>query len=323
VVVVDAAGHTVATLWNSPGQAGAPVRTTIVDRDQDAAVSALGGAPNSGEIVAVNATNGDIVALASRGAGSVPLPPGGALSARLEPGMAFSIVSAAALLDVYSANSPLPCQNVATVGDQEFTYHPSPSSSATFASDFAAGCGTAFATMSEKLSAAQLTSVERSFGIGAPWSLLRVQAFSGSATAAADEAGVAAQATGTGGVRMSPLAMAMVAAEVDAGTGHAPVLIATDPATTWKAPLSTGELGELRQLMREAVRSGTARGANVPGQPVYGQAGVVRTGAHAWLSWFVGYRGDLAVTVIETGTTQSQAAASLAGAFLTKLPRSR
>ncbi len=318
VVVVNAAGRTVATLWDSPGQAGSSVRTTIVDRDQDAAVSALGSERNSGEIVAVNATNGDVVALASHGAGSVPLPPGGALSAKLEPGMAFSIVSAAALLDIYSANSPLPCQNVATVGDQEFTYHPSPSSSATFASDFAAGCGTAFATMSEKLSAAQLTSVERSFGIGAPWSL-RVQAFSGSAAAAADEAGVAAQAIGTGGVRMSPLAMAMVAAEVDAGTGHAPVLIAADPATTWKAPLSTGELGELRQLMREAVRSGTAHGADVPGQPVYGQAGVVRTGAHAWLSWFVGYRGSLAVTVIETGTTQSQAAASLAGAFLTKL----
>jgi len=140
--VVNAAGRTVATLWNSPGQAGTPLRTTIIGRDQAAAVTALAREPNSGEIVAVNATNGDVVALASRGAGSVPLPPGGALGAKLEPGMAFSIVSAAALLGIYSANSPLPCQNVATVGDQEFTYHPSPSSSATFASDFAAGCGT-------------------------------------------------------------------------------------------------------------------------------------------------------------------------------------
>ena len=43
---------------------------------------------------------------------------------------------------------------------------------------------------------------------------------------------------------------------------------------------------------------------------------MVKTGANAYLSWFVGYRGDLAVAAIETGTTASQAAASLAGDFL-------
>ena len=320
VIVVNAAGRTVATLWDPPAQPAAPVRTTIDGRDQAAAVAALAKEPNSGEIVAVNATNGDIVALASHEAGRVRLPPGGALNAKLEPGMAFSIVSAAALLGIYPANTPLPCNNVEVVGGQTFTYRPSSSPSATFAQDFAAGCGTAIASMSEKLTAPQLTAVERSFGIGAPWSL-RPQAFSGSAQAASDEAGVAAQSVGTGSVRMSPLGMAMVAAEVDAGTGHAPVLIASDPASTWKAALSASQLGELRQLMRAAVRSGVAHGANVKGlQQVYGQAGVVQTGKHAWLSWFVGYRGDMALSVIETGATQAQAAASLAGAFLSKLP---
>ena len=320
VIVVNAAGRTVATLWDPPAQPAAPVRTTIDGRDQAAAVAALAKEPNSGEIVAVNATNGDIVALASHEAGRVRLPPGGALNAKLEPGMAFSIVSAAALLGIYPANTPLPCNNVEVVGGQTFTYRPSSSPSATFAQDFAAGCGTAIASMSEKLTAPQLTAVERSFGIGAPWSL-RPQAFSGSAQAASNEAGVAAQSVGTGGVRMSPLGMAMVAAEVDSGTGHAPVLIASDPAGTWKTALSASQLGELRQLMRVAVRSGIAHGANVAGRPqVFGQAGVVQTGKNAWLSWFVGYRGDMALSVIETGATQAQAAASLAGAFLSKLP---
>jgi cell division protein FtsI/penicillin-binding protein 2 len=319
VVVVNAAGKTVATLWNSPGQAGTPVRTTIIGRDQAAAAAALAKRPDSGEIVAVDSTTGDVIALASHDAGRVGLPPGGALNARLQPGMAFSIVSAAALLGVYSVNTPLPCENTTTVGGQTFTYQPGPSSSATFASDFAAGCGTAFATMSEKLSPSQLTAVERSFGIGAPWSM-RVTAFSGSAASASDEADLAAQTIGTGSVRMSPLGMAMVAAEVDAGIGHAPVLIASDPASTWKAPLSAGQLGELRQLMRKAVQSGAAHAADVRGQPpVYGQAGVVQTGKNAWLSWFVGYRGTMALAVIETGTSQSQAAASLAGAFLSAL----
>jgi len=319
IVVVNAAGRIVTTVGNMPGQAAAPVRTTIDSHDQAVAVAALAAQPDSGEIVAVDASTGDIRALASRQAGSVRLPPDGPLDAKLEPGMAFSIVSAAALLGTsgVTANDPLPCQNVANVGGQTFTYHPG-SDSATFASDFATGCGTAFATMSEKLTARQLAVVERSFGVGASWNL-RVPAFSGSAVAGSDQAGVAAQATGTGGVLMSPLGMAMVAAEVDAGTGRTPVLVGSDPPAMRQAPLSTSELGELRQLMRQAVQSGSAHQANVSGHPVYGQAGVVRTGDHAYLSWFVGYRGSMAVAVLETGSTATQAAAALAGTFLSQI----
>jgi cell division protein FtsI/penicillin-binding protein 2 len=316
IVVVNAAGQTVATLSTVAGQAGTPVRTTIDSHAQAAAAAALAAQHNSGEIVAVDSSTGEIRALASHQAGSVPLPPGGALNARLEPGMAFSIVSAAALLSSgVSANQRLFCQNVASVGGQTFTYQPGLPSAATFASDFAAGCGTAFATMSLRLKPRQLMAVEQAFGIGTDWRL-PVQAFSGSAAPVSSQADVASQAIGTGGVLVSPLGMAMVAAEVAAGTGRAPVLIATDPPSTWRAPLSGAKLGQLRQVMRQAVRSGSAHAANVPGQPVYGQAGVVRTGAHAWLSWFVGYRGNLAVSVIETGTTPAQAAAALAGTFL-------
>jgi len=320
IVVVNAAGRTVATLSTMPGKAGNPVRTTIDSHDQAIATAALAAQHNSGEIVAVDSATGAIRALAARQAGSVPLPADGPLAAKLQPGMAFSIVSAAALLGSggVSTSQPLPCQNVANVGGQTFTYQPGSSSSATFAADFADGCGTAFATLSEKLTARQLSTVERSFGIGTPWNL-RVPAFSGSAATVTGQAGVAAQATGTGGVLMSPLGMAMVAAEVAAGTGRTPVLVASDPPATWQAPLSTSKLGELRQLMRQAVQSGSARAANVSGQPVYGQAGVVQTGTHAFLSWFVGYRGGMAVAVIETGTTEAQAAAALAGTFLSHI----
>ncbi len=322
VVVVNASGRALLALYTSQGRAGNPVLTTLVSRDQAAAQSALAAQPHSGEIVAVNASNGDVLALASREAGSVGLPGGGALNAKLAPGMAFSIVSAAAMLGVgETAESPLACENVATVGGQTFTYRPGSSPSTTFASDFASGCFTAFATMSQNLTATQLTAVEKAFGVGAQWDL-RVRAFSGSAAAAPDEASLAQQVIGTSGVLMSPLGMAMVAAEVDTGIGHAPVLLASDPASTWQAPLSLDKLGDLRQLMREAVRSGSARGAsvaNMAGQPVYGQTGVVKTGPHAWLSWFAGYQGGVAVAVIETGPTQAQAAASLAGAFLSKI----
>jgi len=115
---------------------------------------------------------------------------------------------------------------------------------------------------------------------------------------------------------MSPLGMATVAAEVASGTGHSPVLIGTDPSTTWQVPLSSTGLAQLRQLMQLAVAKGAAHAAYLPGTPVYGQSGVVQTGKQSYLSWFVGYRGTTAVAVLETGSTASQAATSLAGTFL-------
>ena len=177
---------------------------------------------------------------------------------------------------------------------------------------FASGCGTAFANMSRTLTARQLTATEQAFGLGATWRL-RLQAFSGSVPAGTGEADVAAQATGTG-VLTSPLAMAEIAAEVASGTGNTPTLTTDDKSSSWQLPLSAAQLGQLRQLMRLSVASGSARAADVAGD-VYGQAGVVKSGAQSYLSWFVGYRGQTAVAVLETGSTPAAAAAAAAGAF--------
>ena len=70
-------------------------------------------------------------------------------------------------------------------------------------------------------------------------------AFSGSASTASGAAEMAAQAIGQSGVLMSPLGMAMVAAEVDAGVGRSPELVAGDAPATWQAPLSAAGLSEL------------------------------------------------------------------------------
>ena len=314
VVVLNSAGATVNTLWSSAGHAGTPVQTTLSTKDQKAAVTALAGQSGPGEIVAVDARNGDIRALASRQWGATRLP--STLNGKVAPGMSFSIVSAAALLtNGVPENDPLPCRPTTTVGGVTFSYHATASTKSTFASDFAAGCGTAFATLSRTLSASQLTTVERAFGIGSSWNL-RVPSFSGSASAATGPADLAAQTIGQSGVLMSPLGMAMVAAEVDSGVGRSPQLVIGNTQPTWSAPLSAADLGKLRQLMRLAVKSGAAHRANLPGAQVYGQAGTVKTAADTYLSWFVGYRGNLAVAAIETGSTANQAAASLAGAFL-------
>jgi len=319
VVVINAAGKQVKTLWTSAGTPPRSVRTTISGKVQNAASRAIAAASGSGEIVAVDSATGDILALAGQNTGDLSLPSGGLLDAQIQPGLTFTIVSAAALLsDGLQVTAPLPCEDSNGDGGQTVAYMPGQSSAATFASDFASGCGTAFAAASTRLTPASLASAEKAFGVGGSWDL-PVSAFSGSASPAAGESGLAAQAVGASGVKVSPLGMALVAAAVDSGTGHSPVLTGSDPARSSSLPMSTDELSALRSLMRDAVQTGPASAADLAGTPVYGQAGAVQTGTNAWLSWFVGYRGATAFAVLETGHSQSQAAASLAAAFLSNV----
>jgi membrane peptidoglycan carboxypeptidase len=114
--------------------------------------------------------------------------------------------------------------------------------------------------------------------------------------------------------------MAMVAAEVDSGSWHAPQVIegTANPASKPEAALDPRAMSALRSLMRSAVSSGAAQAANIPGAPVYGQVGLVHSGS-GWMSWFVGFRGNVAFTVVESGPTAKLSAAALAGAFLEAL----
>jgi cell division protein FtsI/penicillin-binding protein 2 len=315
VVAVAPDGSQAGVLAQWPGAAGTPVQTTINAKVQGAALAALDVVPYSGEIVAVQASTGQVLAVAQHHVSGAEAGLG-ALDAQLTPGTAFTIVSADALLQAgLNIFTPSSCENSFTVGGQTFT---SDGTGATkpFSDEFADACGTAFASLSERLTTAQFAEAVKDFGIGANWSL-QVPAFSGSAPAAAGGAGLAAETIGQGNVRMSPLAMAMVAATVDAGSWHTPQLIenAPDPAGT---ALNPGDIAALRSLMRAAVRSGAAQAASLPGTPVYGQVGLVHTGS-TWTSWFVGYRGDIAFAVVESAKTSQLSAAALAGAFLSTL----
>ena len=315
VVVVNSAGVQTAVLTQWPGAAGTPVRTTINPTVQNAALTALDGVSSSGEIVAVQASTGEVLAVAQHQA-SGALPTGGALTAKLLPGTAFTIVSAAALVsNGLAVSTQISCTNSFIVGGQTFTSDGT-GEQKPFSTAFAEGCSTAFADLSERLTASQWAQVVREFGIGSDWSQLPVPAFSGSVPSAAGDADLAAQTIGQGNVRMSLLSMAMVAAAVDAGRWHVPQMIqaSSDPASTSGTTLDPDVMSALRGLMRGAVRSGAAGAASVRGAQVYGQVGLVHTGS-GWLSWFVGYRDDVAIAAIESGKTPQLSAAALAGAF--------
>jgi hypothetical protein len=321
VVAVNSAGQQTGTVATWPGAAGTPVQTTISSAAQNAALAALDGVPNSGELVAVKASTGEVLAVAQHQA-SGALPADGALNAKLVPGAAFTIVSAGALLSYrfVSVKDPTSCASSFTVGGQTFTSEGA-GQQKPFSAVFADGCSTAFADLSERLSPSQWAQAVKEFGIGADWSRLPVPAFSGSVPSGAGDATLAAQTIGQGNVRMSLLSMAMVAAAVDAGKWHVPQVIQTPASPPGAATSLDPDMATaLQGLMRGAVRSGAAQAASLPGQPVSGQIGLVHTGS-GWMSWFVGYRGDTAIAAIESGKTAHLSAAALAAAFFTALSR--
>jgi cell division protein FtsI/penicillin-binding protein 2 len=320
VVIVNSAGAQTGVLAQWPGAPGTPVHTTISAPVQDAALTALAGLPNSAEIVAVQSRTGQVLAVAQHQA-SGALPAAGPLDAKLAPGIAFTIVSAAALLATgLKPSAQISCENSFSVGGQTFTSDGT-GELKPFSAEFADGCGTVFAGLSERLNAGKLARAVKEFGIGADWSQLQVPAFSGSVPAVGGEANVAAETIGQGDVRMSPLSMAMVAAAVDSGSWHTPQFIENpaDPPANAGTALDPGTLLALRGLMLDAVRTGAASAADLAGPPVYGQVGLVRSGS-GWTSWFVGFRGDIAFTIIESGKTSQLSAASLAAAFLSAIP---
>jgi cell division protein FtsI/penicillin-binding protein 2 len=327
VVVEDGSGRQVSVLQEWQGKAGQPVRTAISGSVQSAALEALAAAPDAAaEIVAVQPSTGKILAVAGHDAPGGELPAGGALNGRVPPGTAFTIVSAAALLETgFSANTEIPCTSVTNVGGQLFTdgqLGPGLSGNTSFSTDFAQGCGTAFAGLSRRLTSSDFSKMVSSFGIGANWQL-PLPAFSGSVPAATGDGQLAAETIGQG-VGVSPLAMAMVAADVQSGVARSPVLVTSPPdeAVARKLPLSASTLTSLREMMREAVTSGSAKSADVQGAPVYGQTGLVQTGSgrsSAWDSWFAGFRGDVAFAVLESDQSSQVSASVLAAQFLNAL----
>ena len=325
VVAETASGRIVRVLKTWTGRQSVAVHTTLNGSVQQAAAQAVASAPGSAAIVAMQASTGRILAVADHKARRMPqIDP---LAGRYPPGGAFSIVSAEALLAKgMPVNTTIPCNQVNSVGGRNFRNVPQAKSDpgATFAADFAHSCATALAGLSQGLTAAELTKAADGFGFGRTWAL-PLEGFSGTVGNANGVAGLAAATVGQGNVRVSPLTMADVAAQVAAGAWHEPSLVTRPPDAqqSRRSPFAMATLTSLRSLMRDAVVSGAARGANVGGNPVYGQVGttLLSSGKHRkWATWFVGFRGDTAFAVLEISASPRTSAAPLAASFLRSAP---
>src|SRR5699024_5752151 len=113
----------------------------------------------------------------------------------------------------------------------------------------------------------------------------------------------AAALIGQGRLLASPLAMATVAASVQAGGAVVPYLVEGTTANADVAdPLTDAEAETLRDFMRAVVTEGTAPFLqSVPGEDVRAKTGTAEHGAdpdaadpHAWM---IAAQGDLAVAV--------------------------
>jgi cell division protein FtsI/penicillin-binding protein 2 len=321
VVLLDAQGQTVKTVFSVTGQPGQPVHTTLDQRLQNAAEAALATSPKPGALVAVQPSTGQLLAVANTPADSSF---DRALSGQYPPGSSFKVITTTALIPTgVTPDTPQACPPSITVGGRTFTnFEGETSGTVPFSVDFARSCNTAFISLAGRLNSDQLQTAGRSLGIGTGWKL-PLPAFTGQVPSTTDPTELASDAIGQGRVLASPIAMALAAGTVDAGTWHAPVLV-TDPPSTAPAPavppLPAGAAGTLAQLMRGVVTGGTGTAANVPGTPVYGKTGTAEFGSaqppqtHAW---FVGYRGDVSFAVlVEGGGVGGTVAAPIAARFL-------
>jgi cell division protein FtsI/penicillin-binding protein 2 len=313
VVATDVQGRRPpVTLAEWRGTPSESVRTTLDQRVQRSAEQALRRLPVPASLVAINAPSGRILAVANHGSrGGRNL----AFEAHYPPGMTFSIVTAQPLLQRgQPLGTPAPCRASTQVGDTVVRNRGPARAKSSFQMNFALSCTTAFAALGSQLDNASLMVGANQFGIGGSWGqpdpetgsgghrLVPVPAFSGSFPPPADNTERALAMIGQGKVQMSPLGMALVAGAVDSGTWRPPQLL-DSPAPTQQIapqPLPGSSVTSLNSLMRQSVQYGTARAARIRGASVRGVTARVTytSGGHRKVvSWFVGYRGDVAFAV--------------------------
>ena len=309
---MNAAGVVGSVLERWPGVSGTPVRTTIDSSVQGAALAAL-KAPEFGRDRRGPGVDGPGL----RGGPAPGLRPAagrGCAHAKLAPGTAFTIVSAAALLGT-KVTTMRPRSLREFVHLRRADVHQRRDRSA------AAVQGRLRAGLRYGLRRAVRAALVRQAGSGHEGirDRLRLVLAAGArlfrvAATLRDDADLAADMIGQGNVRMSLLSMALVAAVVDHGSWLAPEVSPTPAIRPGRRARAEPDAPCPRCATSCGVRSAREPPTPpaCPAAPVYGQVGLVHTGS-GWMSWFVGFRGNIAFTVMESGNTPQLSAAALAG----------
>jgi len=321
VTVADASNHPVKMVGGFPGKPGRNVRTTLDQHTQRAASTAVMGQHKPTSMVVIRPSSGQILAVANL--------PGGfdrAMQGIYPPGSTFKVVTAYALLrSGLSPSTKVECPKTANVGGQ--VIHNSEGEELggiSFTEALAQSCNTAFALQTQhRLNPARLVSAASLFGFNQKIDP-GVRVAAGSYPTPTGTAEMAVSGFGQGKDLANALNMAGVAAGVASGTWRPPVLV-SDPQVPQKARagrLDPTARGQLAQMMRAVVTSGTAKPVKLPAG-TYGKTGTAEYAAGRkgkeppTHSWFIGFRGDVAFAVIvEGGGFGAKVAAPIAKRFL-------
>jgi cell division protein FtsI/penicillin-binding protein 2 len=225
-----------------------------------------------------------------------------ALEGAFPPGSSFKVITSTALLEHgLTPSSPASCPPRITVDGAVFHNSEGTAPVSDLLHAFAESCNTAFIGLATRnLTAADFPVTAAQYRIGTSPEL-GLPAFGGSVPKPTDEADLAATTIGQGQVLMSPLAMAMVAADVDTGVVRAPRLVAGSPDDqVAPKPLPSAVVASLHAMMRQVVETGTASGKGLP-PGTYAKTGTAQYGSGKPLpqdAWLVGFNGNVAFAMV-------------------------
>jgi peptidoglycan glycosyltransferase len=343
---------------SSGQQIGNDVYTTLDPKAQQVARAQLAG--RIGSVVALNPQTGAILAMYSNPSydDNDPQPKvpctdacqlDRATQGQYPPGSTFKIVTATAAIDsgaytptsVINGNSPKTISGVPLENDLNQSFGP-----ITLTDALTQSVNTVFAQVAEHLGIATMTTYMQRFGfyakppIDLPSGELNASAPHSFATGRAFAPGspdedIGRIAIGQGGLEVTPLQMAMVAAAVaNGGTLMTPHLtsklvnpdgqtVLSVTPTVYRQVMKRSTATEVAQMMKTVVDEGTGTpaqlGNNIPFAGKTGTASVGPTGADETQPWFIGFapiqdpKVAIAVTIEKTqGEYGGQVAAPIA-----------
>jgi peptidoglycan glycosyltransferase len=339
-----------ADLFTGRDPAGGDVVLTLDPAVQETAVKALGKV--TGAVVALDPSTGKVLGLASTPtydpnqlsshdpaairdyAGRLgqqdPDPRDNqAISERYSPGSVFKvIVSAAALSNGYTPQTPLPAPNLLTLPGTRTTLENYNGESCNGGADqtlidaLTISCNTAFAQLGVTLGVDKLRSMAEAFGMDGHGFDVPLPVAGSTIGNPANDAQLAVSSIGQQDVQMTPMQAAMVAAAVaNDGTLMKPYLVdqvrapdltvvdQTKPAVLGK-PVTPDVAGELKTMMTSVVEKGTGKKARITGVTVAGKTGTAEVGdgvnPHTWFVGFADAGGkQIAVAVFVKNGGQS------------------
>lgn len=324
---IDATGAELDTLAAQPAVPGPNVTLTLDTTIQEAAEKALVSTPEPAMLVAIQPSTGEILAVAQNQPANALGPL--ALTGEYPPGSTFKIVTATAGFDsrLITPTTQVDCPGVLTIDSREIHNEGFELGTVPLTTAFAKSCNTTFAKLATQMPDDALTTAATQYGIGRDFVIPGVTTLTGKVPVADSTVQKAEDGFGQGVVLVTPFSAALMAATAATGNMPTPSLIRgtkttiDQPAPPRSAVVQSG----IRTLMRAVVTDGTARILQDAGT-VYAKTGTADfidpKGVDKAHAWTVGFRGDLAFSVLVVAGDTSKRTNVIADQFLKAVPSS-